>query len=537
MTEPCVLAIDLGTSGPKAAVVSLDGRVVAAARDAVATLRMPDGGVEQDPLAVWRAVKRACGGALRAAGIASRDVLAVACASQYSSIVPVGADGAPVANMMLWLDRRGAPRARRGAADGPLRADSPLRQWRWLRVHGLPPVEGGISLTHMRYLKHAKPDVYARTATFLEPMDYLNLCFTGRACANQCTAFMSLVVDNRRLNVACYDPRLVRYSRIDASKLPELLPVDAIVGRVLPDVADELGLSRGTPVVAGLNDTQAGGIGAHAFAGEHAALSIGSSSVMIAHVRFKRTDIRHAILSMPSPIPDTYFVMAENGIGGAALKHFIEQQVYADDPFGALPRDDCFARLQKAIDATPPGSGGVMFMPWLAGSLAPHADASMRGGFVNLGLDATRSHLARAVLEGVAMNLRWLRGPVEAFAKRRFSHFVFYGGGAESDAWSQIVADVLDAPVHRIEQPQYTTCVGVALLAFQRLGLLGFDDFASRVRIRGVCEPNCANARVYAEMSAQFVEAFRRNRPIFRALQRNLRRPASAAANGLRPSG
>ncbi|MDV2185776.1 FGGY-family carbohydrate kinase [Burkholderia pseudomallei] len=537
MTEPCVLAIDLGTSGSKAAIISLDGRVVAAARDAVATLRMPNGGVEQDPLAVWRAVKRACGGALRAAGIASRDVLAVACASQYSSIVPVGADGAPVANMMLWLDRRGAPRARRGAADGPLRADSPLRQWRWLRVHGLPPVEGGISLTHMRYLKHAKPDVYARTATFLEPMDYLNLCFTGRACANQCTAFMSLVVDNRRLNVACYDPRLVRYSRIDASKLPELLPVDAIVGRVLPDVADELGLPRGTPVVAGLNDTQAGGIGAHAFAGEHAALSIGSSSVMIAHVRFKRTDIRHAILSMPSPIPDTYFVMAENGIGGAALKHFIEQQVYADDPFGALPRDDCFARLQKAIDATPPGSGGVMFMPWLAGSLAPHADASMRGGFVNLGLDATRSHLARAVLEGVAMNLRWLRGPVEAFAKRRFSHFVFYGGGAESDAWSQIVADVLDAPVHRIEQPQYTTCVGVALLAFQRLGLLGFDDFASRVRIRGVCEPNRANARVYAEMSAQFVEAFRRNRPIFRALQRNLRRPASAAANGLRPSG
>ncbi len=289
--------------------------------------------------------------------------------------------------------------------------------------------------------------------------------------------------------------------------------------------------------LVGMGSAQAGGIGAHAFAGEHAALSIGSSSVMIAHVRFKRTDIRHAILSMPSPIPDTYFVMAENGIGGAALKHFIEQQVYADDPFGALPRDDCFARLQKAIDATPPGSGGVMFMPWLAGSLAPHADASMRGGVVNLGLDATRSHLARAVLEGVAMNLRWLRGPVEAFAKRRFSHFVFYGGGAESDAWSQIVADVLDAPVHRIEQPQYTTCVGVALLAFQRLGLLGFDDFASRVRIRGVCEPNRANARVYAEMSAQFVEAFRRNRPIFRALQRNLRRPASAAANGLRPSG
>ncbi|AIO69451.1 xylulokinase [Burkholderia oklahomensis] len=519
-TEPCVLAIDLGTSGPKAAVVSLDGRVVAAARAAVATLHAPGGGAEQDPLEVWRAVRHACNLALHASGVAPRSVLAVACSSQYSSIVPIGADGAPVANMTLWLDRRGAPHAMRDMANYPKRADSLLRLWRWLRVHGLPPVEGGISLTHMRYLKYAKPDVYARTATFLEPMDYLNLRFTGRACANQCTAFMSLAIDNRSLNATRYDPRLVQYSRIDAGKLPELLPVDAIVGRVLPDVADELGLPRDTPVVAGLNDTQAGGMGARAFAGEHAALSIGSSSVMIAHVRFKRTDIRHAILSMPSPVPDTYFVMAENGVGGAALKHFIEQQVYADDPFGALPRDDCFARLQTAIDATPPGSGGVMFMPWLAGSLAPCADASMRGGFVNVGLDATRSHLARAVLEGVAMNLRWLRGPVEAFAKRRFSHFVFYGGGAESDAWSQIVADVLNAPVHRVEQPQYTTCVGTALLAFQRLGLLDFDEFGARVRIRSIHEPDRVNAAIYAEMSAQFVEAFKRNRPIFHALQR-----------------
>ncbi|MET5115341.1 carbohydrate kinase, partial [Burkholderia pseudomallei] len=92
--------------------------------------------------------------------------------------------------------------------------------------------------------------------------------------------------------VACYDPPLVRYPRIDASKQPELLPDDAIDGRVLPDVADELGLPSGTPVVAGLNDTQAGGFGAHAFAGELAELSIGCSSVMIALVRFKRTDIR-----------------------------------------------------------------------------------------------------------------------------------------------------------------------------------------------------------------------------------------------------
>ena len=115
----------------------------------------------------------------------------------------------------------------------------------------------------------------------------------------------------------------------------------------------------------------------------------------------------------------------------------------------------------------------------------------------------------------------WLRGPVEKFAKRKFSHFVFYGGAAASDAWAQIMADVLDAPVHQAEHPQYITCLGGALLAFQRLGLLAFDDFKALVPIRRVCEPNPENRRLYDEMSAQFVNVFKSTRPIFRALNRS----------------
>jgi len=120
----------------------------------------------------------------------------------------------------------------------------------------------------------------------------------------------------------------------------------------------------------------------------------------------------------------------------------------------------------------------------------------------------------------VAMNLRWLRGPVEAFAKRDISHFIFYSGGAVSDAWAQIMADVLDAPVHQAKDPQYVTCRGAALLAFQRLGLLGFDEFESRIPVRRKYEPNPANRALYEHLAAQFVETFRRTRPIFRALNR-----------------
>lgn len=517
---PYVLAVDLGTSGPKAAVVSLRGRIVATARAQVETMFLPGDGVEQDPEAVWAAVKAACGDALRGSGVAPREVLAVIASSQYSSIVPVDEHGRATMNMILWLDKRGATAHLRKLAGFPRGVDSPLQLLTWLRVHGLPPIDGGISLTHMRWIKYACPEVYERTATFLEPMDYLAMRFSGRATANQCTAFMSLLTDNRTLNVTGYDARLLRYSTIDAAKLPELVPLDSIIGTVLPDVAAELGLSPETRVVTGINDTQCGGMATAAFSGSHAALSVGSTSVMITHVDFKKTDACHVILSMPSPVPGTYFVMAENGMGGGALEHFLQKLIYASDHFGELTAANRFALLQRAVDQTPPGSAGVLFLPWMGGSLAPSADARMRGGFLNLSLHTTRSHMARAVLEGVALNLRWMKEPVEKFAKRRFSHFVFYGGGAESDGWSQIMADVLDAPVHQMENPQYATCVGAGLLAFQRLGLLGFDDFGPLVPIRRVYEPNAANRSLYDELSMQFVNAFKRTRPIFRALNR-----------------
>jgi xylulokinase len=501
-------------------VISLQGRVVSTGRARVETIFLADGGAEQDPESVWRAVKEACGAALSHTDVPRRDVLAIICSSQYSSVIPVNAGGQPTMNMVVWLDQRGTKERLRDLGGYPRFADNPVQLLRWVRIHGLPPIESAISLQHMRWVKFARPDVYERTAAFLEPMDYVTMRLTGRCAANQCTAFMFLVTDNRSLNVTEYHPKLLEQSLVDADKLPDLLPMDAIVGSVLGDVASDLGLSPGTKVITGLNDTQSGGMGTFAFSGRHAGISVGSTSVMITHVDFKRTDIRHSILSMPSPVPDTYFVMAENGIAGGALEHFLENLIYASDHFGTLNASNRFELLGRAIAESPPGSDGVLFLPWMNGTIAPTADSRMRGGFLNVGMKTSRSHMARAVLEGVALNQRWVRGPVEKFAKRRFSHFVYQGGGAESDAWSQIMADVLEAPVHQTENPQYVPCLGGGLLAFQRLGMLGFDDFERLVPIRSVYEPNPANRAVYQDLFARFVRAFKSVRPIFRTLNR-----------------
>ena len=498
-----ILAIDLGTSGAKAPVE---------------TILLPDGGAEQDPELVWAAVLDACRQALAGLGSTSK-IIGVGCCSQYSSVVPVDQQGNATMNMVLWLDKRGAPHALGQYPGGAKIKDGALRQLHWVRVHGIPPLSSGMdSLAHMRFIKLARPEVYQRTACFLEPMDFINLRLTGRAVANPCSAFLMLLVDNRKLDHPRYDPRLVAYSGIDADKLPELMPVDQEVGTVSAEVADLLGLPPGITVQAGINDTQAGAAGSFSFSGSHAGISIGTTSVMVTHVDFKRTDIRNSIVSMPSPMPGTNLVMGENGIGGRAVEHFLEKLVFATDSFGDHSLEHKFAALHEAVANVGPGSGGVLFLPWLGGSMAPAEDGRVRGGFLNMSLETTREHLGRAVLEGVALNFRWVQGAVERFAKRRFSHLVFYSGGAVSDLWAQIIADVTGLPVHQVAEPRSTPCLGVGLLGFQRHGLIGYDDMEGLVRIRAKREPDPRNRAVYDRLHEQFVAAFKANRKIFHAL-------------------
>jgi xylulokinase len=239
---------------------------------------------------------------------------------------------------------------------------------------------------------------------------------------------------------------------------------------------------------------------------------------MITHVDFKRTDIRHSIVSMPSPVPNTYFVMAENGLAGAALERFLTNIVYGSDHFSEAAVHDRFEALQRVAGGIPAGSDGLLFLPWLSGAIAPSEDGLMRGGFLNISTRTPRGDMARAVLEGVSQNLRWLRGPVEKFAKRRFTHFSVYGGAARSDLWCQITADVLGSPVHQLDNCDYTVSVGAGLLAFERLGDLAFDDIGSLVRTRRVFDPDPRNTATYDVLHEQFVRAFKATRPIHRAL-------------------
>lgn len=510
VNRSAALGVDVGTTNVKVVLVDGSGAIASSARRSLTT--HTDGHIgEQDAGETWLATCDAIAEACAGAPPVAAEVGAVGVCSQYSSIVPVGAAGDPVAPMVMWTDKRGTDLSwELLAADGAMDT--------WVDHHGIPPVGNGLALAHMLHLQHERPEVHAATATWLEPMDFITMKLTGEVAANQGTMFMSQLCDNRTLGVTEYDPELVTLSGIDADRLPRLAAFDEPVGTLRADVAEQVGLPAEAIVYGGVNDTVAAAVATGAFEPGRGGLSIGTTSVLIDTLDSKRVDLDHELLSMPSPFDDTYVLWAENGIGGRALEHILVHVVHAVDALADHQTDDEFAMLDAALGSVDAGSGGVLFLPWLNGSLSPSSSATMRGGFINMSLESTRASLVRSVTEGVAHNLRWLLPFAEDFTGSRMDEIAFLGGTARSHEWCQILADVLDRPIGSLENADWAVAGGVAALARKRHGVIDRADLDTRPELAARFEPQPANRQLYDEMHEQFEAAYTALLPIHEAL-------------------
>jgi xylulokinase len=518
-----VLAIDLGTGGPKAGLVDQRGRVVSSASATVQLMFLPDGGAEHDPAEWWTTIVGCVKQVLAAARVEAEDILAVGVTSMWSVTLPVDENGEPLMHVMSWMDGRGAPYNRELVRGFPsIQGYKLTTLMRYLDTVGFPPTpKGADALGHMLYIKHARPEVYKQTYKFLEPMDYVNMRLTGRFAATQNTVLPMMMVDNRRLNNQEYDPWLVQMSGIEREKLPDLLPIDGIVGTLLPGVAQELGISPGTIVICGVNDNSSSAVGAGCIADSEPAAVLGTSGYLASHVRFKKTDINASMGTMPSAIPDRYLFWGELANNGKVLESYLRNLLFAQDRFetGPVP-DDVYERASRAAADIPPGSDGVLFLPWFNGSFSPGEDQYMRGAFLNLSHKTTRAHLTRAVFEGLAMNWRWLRGPSEKLIGTPFQYWKLTGGGALSNLWAQIIADVVGLPMQRQANPRNNNVIGIGLLCLQRLGLVRVDDIPDLIQFDRVFHPDPKNYGVYDRMYKQFMASKGRIRPVFHALNK-----------------
>lgn len=523
--QDCILAIDLGTSGPKVALVTAQGEVHASASAATPLLFVDGGGVEQRAEDWWAAVVQAVRQVLAQTPDGVPRVAALSCTSQYSTTVAVDRDGCPLHNALSWMDTRGAAHVQR-TIRGPVRFQGYGlgKLWHWLRLTGGAPTRSGKdSLAHILWLKHERPEIYRAAYKFLEPKDWLNVRLTGRFAATYDSITLHWLTDNRDIRNIRYHPRLLALAGVEGEKLPELLPSTAILGGLAAPAAAELGLPQGLPVVAGTTDAQSAAIGAGAVADFDAHLYVGTSSWISCHVPFKKTDLFHNMASLPSAVPGRYYIANEQECAGVCLTFLRDHLFFPDDALfpGAAPEHvyRTFDAMAAEISA---GSGGVLFLPWLMGERTPVEDHTVRGGFFNLSLHTKRAHLIRAVLEGVAFNSRWLLECIERFCNRRLTGLQFIGGGARSAVWCQVFADVLDRPIHQVADPLQANARGAALVAAVALGRATFADAARQVRIARTFEPTTGHRDLYATLYREFRNLYRKNRTIYARLHQNL---------------
>lgn len=485
MTE-CVLAIDLGTGGPKVALVDIAGNTLAWRSRPVHTTFVNGGGAEQDPGEMWTAIVSATRDTLAAVGTVP-PIAAVAVTSQYMSIVPVTAAGMPTGPCILWMDTRGGRHSRSLLNDRSFML--------FLERHGMMPLPSGAdNVAHAHVLQQFHPEAYAAADALVEAMDYVTGRIVGQVTATQSTVFGQLVCDNRTWGGTEFDAELLAATGLDPAKLAPLVAMDRPVGGVGVTAAAELGIPVGTPVVPGTIDSITSAIGTGALDATSGSVIIGTTSVLVTHLDEHRGDITAGILSVPSPVPGKYYVMAENGLGGRAFE-WAQRLFGYDSPDTAL--------LDAATVA--PGSDGALFLPWLLGSIAPSPNDDVRAAYVGLGLQHDRRHAIRATLEGVALNLAWLLPPVEAFVGNTFPSLRFGGGGALSPLWAQILADATDRPVHRLAEPRATNARGAAFLAFAQLGLLSLDDVPNLLQVQQVHDPDASNRATMERALARLV--------------------------------
>lgn len=523
MMERYVLAIDHGTSGVKAALVSGHGRVVGFESEPTPIRFSPGGGAEQDPSDWWNALLAASARLVGRHIVPAEAIEALSVSSTFSSTVAVDVNGNALLPSLTWMDSRGAPHIRRAVGGFPsLFGYNAGRAWKWIsRTGGAPSLSGKDDAAHVLFIRHEHPDIYDRTRAFLPSKDYLNLCLTGELAASPDSMHLFWVTDTREPSRIGYDADLIAQLGIDREKLPPLRAATDVLGTLLPAVADAIGIGRNVRVVVGSPDHQCALVGSGAVGDREAHLYVGTSSWIECLVPFRKTDVLHSIASFPSAFAGRYQCINEQDIAGGALGFLADNILLRTCSLLGLPAPERpYEFLDRIAASVAPGSDRLLFTPWLNGERTPVDDVRLRGGFHNLSPTTTIDHMARAVLEGVAYNTRWSFGYVERFVSRRLDPIRIVGGGARSALWCGIFADVLDREIHVVQDPLQANARGAALIAAIGLEWLRFDDLPDLVPIESVHRPQANTRATYDEMFDAFLRIHRANRPIYHRLNR-----------------
>lgn len=504
---PTLLALDVGTSGTKAALIAADGSILGSAFEPYPTRYPRPLWAEQDPAEWWAAVAVATRAVMQRAGARPAELLGLSFSTQMLNTIPVDARGVPLRPAISWLDGRAVEEAR----------------WvmRRLGGPGIFALIVGAALTgkdllpKFVWLKRNEPEIYRRADALYDASSYLLHRATGRRVAEWSVASVTGLFN---LKSKTWDTGLMRFFGLDPAKFPELVHACERVGGLTAEAAGELGLLPGTPVFAGAGDAQCAAVGSGAVGESAGHLCLGTSG-FVGVITSRRTTGRRGIATIQSADRGRLLLIAETETCGACLK-WAAQQLY-----GLEPQDSAYAHMDARVAAEAPGAGGLLFTPWMYGERAPVSDERLRASFVNLGANHTRDQMARAIYEGVAYNLRWILESIEQLYGFRPDPLRVIGGGARGLPWLQIVADVSGRTLEALPHPQESAAIGAALI-----GAVGAGVYPSIEATRAVIQPGAvvssdpSRRPLYDEL----YHAFRRLYGALRDLHHQLNRPPEA---------
>jgi xylulokinase len=497
MSKEFILAHDVGTSGTITSLVALGEktdpvRIQGSVEQEYDVIYPQINYAEQDPRVWWQSITKNTATLIKKTGIDPDQIKAIVHSAQMLGCLPVNKDGQPLMNYMIWSDTR--------AAKQTLKLWDVRTTWAILknlrRVLNFLKITGAGPMTRDMYskimwVKEERPNIYQETYKFLDVLDWMLLKSTGEYITPVDFAGVTFLLDIRTFK---WSEKVASYGGVDLDKLNTIKKCTDVVGELTSEAAKEMDLKPGIPVVCGCGDASAALAGSGAVEENDVHLYIGSSGWLMAPVSKHLRKISAATVAVPSPNPQIpYQLIAEQKNMGACLKWLRD----------TVERKESYGDLDKLAEGSPPGSNKLIFTPWISGESCPVIEPRLRGGFINLNISNTRQDIIRSVLEGVSFNSRWaLLAGIEPLLKqngaKKITEIRYIGGGAMSNIWSQIMADVLGKDIVQMASPMASGTIGAALIAGMGIGdMSSFREFKPKIATKARFTPNESNKEIY----------------------------------------
>ena len=523
-----VVAYDIGTTGVKTCLFGLGERIelLTSAQEGYGLRLLEGGGAEQDPEEWWRAMGRTTGELFTRTEITPEQVAGLSFCSQMQGLVLVDREGRSLRPAMSYMDQRAGAELKKGLAHGPRIAGANVfKLLRCLRATGAVPSSVKDPVWKYKWVQAHEPENFRRVDKWLDVKEYLLLRCTGRAVMTQDSAYATLLYDTRRED---WSGELCRMFGVEPDHLAPIIQSTDRVGGLTDRAAAELGLAPGTPVFGGGGDASLIGIGAGAAAVGSTHIYCGTSGWVSTVTDRQLVDVNAMIAAIVGAQRGRFNYFAEMETAGKCLE-WVKDHLALDEIGVYLEKRDVtgsqeavyaslYDYLTETVERVPPGSGGVLFTPWLHGNRCPFEDPAAAGMFFNIRLNTGKSELIRAVLEGVCFHLRWML-ECQAGKTATSDPVRFVGGGALSPVTAQILADVTGRTVETVASPQNAGSVGAAAVMAVGLGLLpDLEGVGTLIPPERVFRPNGDARAVYEKSFAVFRRLYRANRDHFRAL-------------------